>query len=235
MDYNSYYYKYLNINSEGLKQGQRVFQSSYREVPINSRWYYPIIGTEMDGHNICSCASGLQALCNEQYDGSIESMTMLLEKLKLESSDFQLRQMSRYACSEIHLHITPKVQQLSQELIENIEFQDPTIRDDFIKRKRQIVEEGRQFVVLNENRIISMAFVSDVMEGSGNIVVYTQPEYRNHGLGKAVVSKCIKWCLDRALIPIYLVEESNLPSVQIAQAVGMKQMNREWIISQYKE
>lgn len=235
MDYNSYYYKYLNINSEGLKQGQRVFSSFCREVPINSRWYYLMIGTEIEGHNICSCAPGIQELCNELYDGSIESMTMLLEKLKLKSSAFQLRQMSRYACSEIHLHINPKVQQLSQELIETIEFQDPTIRDDFIKRKRQIVEDGRQFVVLNENRIISMAFVSDVMEGSGNIVVYTQPEYRNLGLGKAVVSACIKWCLDRELIPIYLVEETNLPSVQIAQAVGMKQMNREWIISQYKE
>lgn len=52
--------------------------------------------------------------------------------------------------------------------------------------------------------------------------VYTVPEERRQGHGRAVVSSALDNLISRGLAPRYQVREDNLPSLRLAEALGLK-------------
>lgn len=52
------------------------------------------------------------------------------------------------------------------------------------------------------------------------IYVYVEPVIRGRGWGRAVLRAATGGLLREGLLPLYLVQESNLPSIRLAKAVG---------------
>lgn len=122
-------------------------------------------------------------------------------------------------------------QVLTEDLIRALKLSPEIDVDAFIKRKSSAIEEKNQYIITVDNEIASTAYISN-KEGNGcNIVVYTNPKYRNKGYGKSVVVECINWILSNEMVPVYLVEESNLPSIALAESLGMVCKSREWIVT----
>jgi hypothetical protein len=96
--------------------------------------------------------------------------------------------------------------------IQNI---DHVERNRIWLRKESEVNQGRQYVILDENKIVSYCKVSDIDYNGGNLTVYTDEKYRNLGYGKLVMIGAIKWCYENRVIPIYCVDEKNLASVAL--------------------
>jgi len=58
------------------------------------------------------------------------------------------------------------------------------------------------------------------------VYVYTAPEFQRRGWGQAVVKAATAALLREGLLPLYMVEESNLPSILLAEAVGYADTGR---------
>lgn len=95
---------------------------------------------------------------------------------------------------------------------------------------QQLRDEGRYFVIIDNDLIASFAYISDIQVGGANIVVLTKPEFRKKGYGKAVVYAATKWCFQNDLIPIYLVSQANLASVNLAMSLGFKTRAEEVVV-----
>ncbi|NBI05588.1 GNAT family N-acetyltransferase [Senegalia massiliensis] len=63
------------------------------------------------------------------------------------------------------------------------------------------------------------------------MAVFTYPKYRNQGYGKQVVKGYINWCLDKDILPIYLVDIENIPSIKLAESLGFEIKSTEVIVS----
>jgi GNAT superfamily N-acetyltransferase len=58
------------------------------------------------------------------------------------------------------------------------------------------------------------------------VYVYTAPEFRRRGWGRAVVQAATAALLREGLLPLYMVEEANLPSILLAEAAGYADTGR---------
>jgi predicted GNAT family acetyltransferase len=58
------------------------------------------------------------------------------------------------------------------------------------------------------------------------VYVYTAPEFRQRGWGRAVVRAATTGLLREGLLPLYMVAEANLPSILLANAVGYTDTGR---------
>ena len=58
------------------------------------------------------------------------------------------------------------------------------------------------------------------------VYVHTAPEFRRRGWGRAVVQAATAALLREGLLPLYIVEEANLPSILLAEAVGYADTGR---------
>lgn len=123
-----------------------------------------------------------------------------------------------------------KAKPLTHELIKNIKLSGISI-EDYIKRNKEKLDSKREYVVVKNDKIASRAFISEIYEGGGNIVVFTNEEHRNNGYGKDVVKGCLGWCFNENILPIYLVEDGNKPSLNIPISLNFKKQAIEFIIS----
>ena len=57
-----------------------------------------------------------------------------------------------------------------------------------------------------------------------DIGVLVHPQFRNLGLGKAVVSALCEWCIENEKIPMYRVFDDHLHSVRIPEALGFQKL-----------
>ena len=75
-----------------------------------------------------------------------------------------------------------------------------------------------------DGEIVSRAsiveYADDVHPISNIVSVYTLPNYRQRGFGKAVVSACTTDALSRGKIPTYSAEVENVASLRTCMAVG---------------
>jgi GNAT superfamily N-acetyltransferase len=58
------------------------------------------------------------------------------------------------------------------------------------------------------------------------VFVYTAPEFQRRGWGQAVVTAATAALLREGLLPLYMVEEANLPSILLAEAAGYTDTGR---------
>jgi len=223
--YKVYYEKYIG------KETALISPSPYRDDPINENFIYPIIFTKDKKRIRCSCSPRLYKICKENFDGTFDCLESIREKTSIIlGSTHRIRAMSRYGIDKC-FDVSQEVQVLSRDLISNILFSGKVDKEAYIKRKNELLLEGRQFVILDRNHIVSTGMVSDIYENGGNIVVYTSPKYRGKGMGKEVVKACVNWCIKREVIPIYLVEKNNSSSIGLSESLGFKKIHDEWLIS----
>lgn len=79
------------------------------------------------------------------------------------------------------------------------------------------------FAVVLDDRIVSYAAINDMSEdGSLEINVETEPEYRGKGFGSAVVSALVNYLVSKGEKVSYCSEKNNASSISVAQKIGLR-------------
>lgn len=226
-----YYNGFLGINENDIKNPM-VVECEYRDMPLNQRFFYPIIVSKFDSYMLCSSSNQFIRICKDIFDGTIESIGNILEIMNMDASSYRIRKMRRYSIEDSSKIYDSIADILTEDTIRKVNFTAIIDKEKYIQKKQNILHDQRQFVVLRDNSIASTAFISDIYNNGCNIVVYTDPNYRQKGYGKEVVKACINWCQANNLLPIYLVEEGNLSSIKLAESLELDLKSLEYIISQ---
>lgn len=229
--FEEYYNKFLGLNKNEITE-HMVFESKYRDMPLNNKYFYPIIISKFNDRMICSCSSKLASMCISSFDGSMESISNILKVMNIDDNKYRLRKMRRYSIESPYVLFDTKADILTEDIIRKVNFQGIEDKENYIRKKENILQEKRQFFILKDGNIAATAFISEVYSRGCNIVVYTSPNYRKQGYGKEVVKACINWCHQNNLLPIYLVEEENTNSIKLVESLGLQLKCHEWIISE---
>jgi hypothetical protein len=77
-----------------------------------------------------------------------------------------------------------------------------------------------RFQIESQGRTAAMAGTNWRSPAFAEVFVYVHPSGRGRGWGRSVVSACTAALLEERLRPLYMVEEGNQASIQIAQGLG---------------
>ncbi|MFZ5917697.1 MAG: GNAT family N-acetyltransferase [Chloroflexota bacterium] len=66
------------------------------------------------------------------------------------------------------------------------------------------------------------------------VFVFTAPEFQGRGWGQAVVRAATLGLLHEGLLPLYIVDEDNLPSIQLAEAVGYRDSGHRMVAAEVR-
>lgn len=77
-----------------------------------------------------------------------------------------------------------------------------------------------RFQIESQGRMAAMAGTNWRSPAFAEVFVYVHPSGRGRGWGKSVVSACTAALLGERLRPLYMVEEGNQASIQIAEGLG---------------
>lgn len=232
LNIDSYYTEFMGVEVERINQGKVIFESKYRDLPLNDKYYYPIIQTDYFGQTILSVSPAHFKEIESLYKRKDESLELAIEEFLKNHPNHKIRRMHRYAYQS-----TTRVETTSQRMtlkdVDKLDFGGDFNFDEYRRRKEMIFREGRQFFVEVGNKVASIGFVSEIRCGGGNIVVTTLKDYQGKGYAKEVVKGCINWCIENNVMPIYLVENSNFISKKIPQRLSFSKVVEEIIISQF--
>lgn len=236
--YKSYYYNYLGINPSKRKSSEFIFQCSQREKPINRKYIQFLITTKISGRKVFSISPRLfESFSKYMSINTIneEGIITILDKyFENKFDDYNIRKMFRLTIEDVDFEVPKGINavKLSKEiLMKSMEDLTSQERRDIWNRKKDEVEQGRQYVIIINHKIVSYCKVSDIDYGGGNLVVWTSPEYRGRGYGKAVVSAATKWCLENNVLPVYWVDETNKASLNLAKNIGFRIQSEEIVVS----
>lgn len=235
--FNRYYLNYLGISIQDLNNGKVVFGCSQRNKPINTDHFQYLIMTNMVGINTFSIVPTIYndflnyILPYKDLD-SMELPQILKFFFDKKFEKYSVRKMSRMTLesSLIHNETMEIVVKLTKEiLMDHLHGESEEVKNRIWLRKKEEVIQGRQYVILQDHKIVSYCKISDINYCGGNLVVYTSDKCRCKGYGKAVVTEAIKWCKENEVIPVYWVDQNNMPSVALAKGLGL-QMKAEEIV-----
>jgi RimJ/RimL family protein N-acetyltransferase len=77
-----------------------------------------------------------------------------------------------------------------------------------------------RFQIESQGQVVAMSGTNWRSPSFAEIFVYVHPKGRGRGWGKSVVSACTAALLEEGLRPLYMVEEGNEASIQIAEGLG---------------
>jgi len=236
--FKSYYMKYLGVSLQDMKKGRNVFQCSQREKTINNWYFQHLIVTNINGTNTFSITP---MMYTDFYDYITNfkniDINKLSEILKIffdgRFQDYSIRKMYRMALDSIPKNlILGKVPvKLTKEILFNsLQGLSDGEKNKILIRKENEINQGRQYVILENDKIVSYCKVSDIDYNGGNLTIYTDPRYRNKGYGKLVTIGAVKWCYENNILPIYWVDEKNTSSISLAKALGFKVKSEEIVV-----
>jgi predicted GNAT family acetyltransferase len=219
-NFNHYYCEYLGIFDHELHEKDVcISESPFRELPINKHHYFPVIITHFNKKMICSCVPELKSLLKGL------ALTHIKSKVKSIYPFVQWQTYIRFSKENNDQVLTNSAQVLNP--VEYCKINELDSLDKINPDLMKLLSEQRCFVILQNNKIVSNAIISDVFAGGANIVVSTHPEYRGKGYAKEVVKEALNYCRINHLLPIYFAREDNIPSLKVAQACGFKLQSRE--------
>ena len=232
MDFYNYYLNYLNVTRDDVDNEKTIFKSKQRDIPINNYYFHYLIVTNIENKEVFSISPRFyDEFIHVKHIDAEEIRKFFDKKLK----DYSSRVMYRMTIEENTFKSVErdnKVQRLTEEiLMKNLKGRSKKEIEDIWKRKEKEILEGREFVILNDDKIISYCKISNIDYNGGNLTVWTNPKYRGYGYGKQVTIAATKWCFDNNIIPIYLVHNENLASLNLAKSIGFKILSKEFIIS----
>ena len=77
-----------------------------------------------------------------------------------------------------------------------------------------------RFVIRAQGKVAAEAGINWHSPHFAEVYVWTAPEARGRGWGKAVLDSCIAWVLRTGAQPLYVVPERNAPSIYLAESAG---------------
>ncbi|MBS4535336.1 GNAT family N-acetyltransferase [Clostridium sp. D2Q-14] len=238
-DFWNYYYSYLGVEEKDLKVSKLIFKCNQRDKPINNWYLYPLVVTNIGAEFICSISPKYArtfrkfiSTCNYHNFEELYGLLDIYFNDKLD--DYNIRKMYRLTIEDTRLREFNKSRAIiltREVLMKGLKNTTLKEKQDIWSRKKEEVEQGRQYVILNDENIVSYCKVSNIDFGGGNLVVWTEPEYRGRGYGKEVVIAATKWCIENDILPIYWVDSDNLASLNLAKALNYKIYSEELVVS----
>lgn len=209
-----------------------LFGTTKREVPLNKEFFYPLIYTKYNGEIYISVLN--------QYYNLVLNNIKDIDFTKLDNKhiiaffkkifsdvleNFEVKEMYRMY-RETKLNITENDAVLLNESNKKYfmntgkKSNDVSFKEKKWNELKNIIDTGMIYIIKTENKITSMAYVSDIFAEGANIVVSTDEKNRRKGHGKKVVARLTNSIIERKLLPIYFVNINNKPSINLAKSLG---------------
>lgn len=245
-NFEEHYLQFLELNSVAFESGARIFNSPNRKITFSFYYIQYLIVTTFQGRIVFSQHPDYHSEFVRIFENNNEKY--LSEALFQQIDDFfmdyniqhRMQRMLRFSADASQLHTSENLHQVEalSDSTKELFFQLFKKRGMKYKEKqweifKNVVREGRFFYLSVNNQIASYAYISDIVENGGNIVVATSPEFRNQGFGKAVVSTAKAWCFEHGVVPVYLVSCENTPSIRLAESLGFDRKAEEIIVSSF--
>lgn len=169
-----------------------------------------------------------------------------LTNLFFEIDDYFCNILDRYQIDRYYRLSNPDKPEMSLPIFDKIITLDESNKDLYFRligergpkfkerqwlNRQKLILDKRYFILIENNEIAAYSFISDLDFGGANIGIVTLPKYRQKGYGKALVSKAIDWCNRNEIRPIYLVNQQNNASINLAKSLGFKVMSNEIIVT----
>lgn len=209
-----------------------LFGTAKREVPLNNEFFYSLIYTKYNGEIYISVSN--------QYYNFVLNNIKDIDFTKLDNKhiiaffkklfsdvleNFEVKEMYRMY-RDTKLNITGNDAVLLNESNKKYfmntgkKSNDVSFKEKKWKKLKNIIDTEMIYIIKTENKITSMAYVSDIFAEGANIVVSTDEKNRKKGYGKKVVARLTNSVIERKLLPIYFVNINNKPSINLAKSLG---------------
>lgn len=211
--YYRYYKKYIGSPLIEKNNYLHVVCSKYRDIPLNGNFLYKAILMKFKNKWILSSSED----CKEDIIHNIISLGKPKDldyyTDNLQPKDLRVRKMYRMIWDGVNsskIEIRPEYEYIYM--------------DSFHK-----------YVAKFNGNIISYCKISDIYFGFGNIVVFTNENYRNQGLATTLLNLLLIKCEEKNIFPLYMVDSKNIASIHLAKKLGFSIMSQEVIISKELE
>lgn len=238
-DFKDYYNKFLFMDKIFERNDLIVHKSLQRDKPICLSNYFKLISIIQ---NDCLIFS-VSPLISEDFvsfikDKKIVSVEGNLKEYNNQMSyDYEVKKMIRMSMSKKRLRFNSKinvVMHTRELLLKVMSYVSSDKIEQVLERKKNDLNNGRQFVIVEDNCIVSWAKVSDIDFNAANITVWTSPDHRSKGYGREVVKYVVQWCFDNDYIPVYYVNDDNKASRRLAESIGFKPFSEELVLFENK-
>ncbi len=81
-------------------------------------------------------------------------------------------------------------------------------------------DDSLRFVIRSHDQVMAESGINWRSPHFAEVYVWTAPEARGRGWGKAVVDSCVAWVIRSGVQPLYVVAEGNEASLRLAESVG---------------
>ena len=248
------YYDFLGVKVNEFESGIRIFKSKNRDILINNVVPQQVILSMFNDEFILSVApeiynehfevikkSGIvSALKEKNEEKCIKVLDGLFELLFGNYSITHSSRLVRNSAIDLNRLIKDNDQ---IELLEEKHYDNylRTIKEDsedmsqeefnvIWSMKANVISEKKQYIALDSETVAGYCKVSDVIKDMANLVAYTSEYKRNHGYGKKVVATMANRCLSKGFIPMWWVDEDNLPSKALGKSLGFDLLAKEIIV-----
>ncbi len=219
--FDDFYREYLGIESDQLEKGRmNIFPSMFREKPICKQHFFPVIITEWKEYTICSCTQEMYHFIQNKSEQEVEE---ILNERYPELTWINYR---RYVLENQYEELDSTAIALSLSLFLKVA-RDKSVQHIHPDTLQMLNQELIQ-VVIDESKIASQAYVSDMYAGAANIAVSTHEQFRSKGYAKEVVKSAVNYALRKNHLPLYLVREDNVASIRVAEALGFSFKSLEY-------
>lgn len=173
--------------------------SEYRDIPVNKSYIYSMILSNYYEKMVISCS--------KEMISDVQKMMEIGERNGACFEDYF------YMFSEKGFHT-----RIMKRMIHGGQYHSCCKRIDGFDYR--YIPEVMKYVAQKDGIIVSYCKVSDIISDVGNIVIYTEEEYRNRGLAQYLLSLLIEKCIEINICPMYFVDSKNIISLSIAEKLG---------------
>ena len=219
MEDGKFYENYLGLQHAVTKNGIALCRSEMRDLPLNRHFVYKMLVTDYEGRRVLSLSNefagtNAEALCREIAGKDLDEVYFILH-----------RQNTKYRISFMYRMLRPEGIGFKESLKEEAYTEEDGLT--FVYKQ----ELRKQFAILHDD-LIGYAKISDIYDGYGNVVIWVEENYRQHGIATILLHKLIQRCEDEGLIPMYLVKRENVASFGLASKFGFKIVHHEIVLCQ---
>lgn len=219
-EFNAFYRDYMGLENGAETDGCLICRSTYRNEPLNKRYYYRVIVTDCDGSRVVSCPPDLGDEC-------VRKLCAAAGGKDLEEAGRALGTPDGFLGGFMYRMVLEGGGELKCG------------GESFGGGKRHMeflyLPEIKKFLAVSGEELAGYCKISDVYGAFGNIVVWVDEKYRRQGIAAELVTRTILQCGQDGIIPMYVVRDSNIPSVSLAKKLGFHIVQREYVISEERD
>ncbi len=241
-DFRKHYIEYLGINSDDFEEGARIFYKEIRNMAYPGYFFYNMIISSYKAQTVITIHPEFSKRFTSEELVSLLKLDRedILQYLRNKFNDLQkgafVSRMYRYSVTsdELMRSIDKEAvlftKQMKPFFYKRFEKAGKEIADYHWKESQILFEKKRSFICCSDVEYFSMSHITNIIDNGGNIAVGTNSRYRVRGYGKATVIKAVEWCFKNSVVPVYLVDSANEPSIKLAESLGMTRKADEIVV-----